>query len=67
MKFSEIVDASSSGSWEAGVEALWENLIVFVGFEFIRFVWVLYIFEGDYFFDVYVLDDVVFVLRVSVR
>ena len=60
---SEVVDAPSSGSWEAGVEALWENLIAPAGFELVRLSRVPYISEGDHKFGAYVLDDAVFVLR----
>jgi len=66
-KPSETVDAPSSGSWEAGVEALWENLIAPAGFELIRLARVPYISEGDHLFDAYVLDDAVFVLRAPAR
>ena len=62
-KPSEVVDAPSSGSWEAGVEALWENLIAPAGFELVRLSRVPYISEGDHKFGAYVLDDAVFVLR----
>jgi SAM-dependent methyltransferase len=64
---SETVDAPSSGSWEAGVEALWENLIAPAGFELIRLSRVPYISEGDHHFGAYVLDDAVFVLRAPAR
>jgi len=66
-KPSETVDAPSSGSWEAGVDALWENLIAPAGFELIRLARVPYISEGDHLFDAYVLDDAVFVLRAPAR
>jgi len=59
----ETVNAPSSGSWEAGVEALWENLIQPSGFELVALTRVPYISEGDHKFDAYVLDDAVFVLR----
>jgi len=60
---SEVVDAPSSGSWEAGVEALWTNLIEPSGFDILKLSRVPYISEGDHKFGAYVLDDAVFVLR----
>ena len=60
---SERLDVPSSGSWEAGVEALWSELIAPLGFELVALSRVPYISEGDHLYDAYVLDDAVFVLR----
>ena len=60
---SERLDVPSSGSWEAGVEALWSELIAPLGFDLVALSRVPYISEGDHLYDAYVLDDAVFVLR----
>lgn len=53
----------STGTWEAGVEALWENLISPAGFDLVALSRVPYICEGDQYYGAYILDDAIFVLR----
>jgi SAM-dependent methyltransferase len=60
-----VLNTPSTGTWEAGVEALWENLIRPAGFDLVALSRVPYISEGDHNFGAYTLDDAVFVLRPS--
>jgi hypothetical protein len=57
----------SQGAWEAGVNALYERVLVPSGFEAERLARVPYICEGDQRHGAYILDDAVFVLRATDR
>lgn len=57
----------SDGAWEAGVNALYERVLVPSGFEAERLARVPYICEGDQRHGAYILDDAVFVLRATDR
>ena len=54
----------SNGSWENGVNQLWERVIKPSGFRVERLARVPYISEGDQKHGAYILDDAVFVLSV---
>jgi len=53
-----------NGSWEGGVNQLWERVIKPSGFKVERLARVPYILEGDQRHGAYILDDAVFVLSV---